>query len=104
MSDGVRAIHLRPGLVQGHICYIVALDALGKVTEVGMAKQEFNKRFPAHRFELLRAMEVEKSEWSVCVCAYARVHVRTRVCACVLHVGGCPYICDFCCLIIEVRS
>jgi len=78
VSDGVRAIHLRPGIVQGHICYIVALDALGKVTEVSVAKQEFNKRFPAHRFELQRAIKVERSEWSVCVC----VCVSVSVCVC----------------------
>ncbi len=70
VSDGVRAIHLRPGIVECHICYIVALSASGETKQVHNASEEFNKRFPKERMELKRALERCKT---VCVCVCVSV-------------------------------
>ena len=57
VSDGLRAIHLRPGIVEGHICYILSLSASGRMDEVNLASEDFYKRFPKDRLKLKRALE-----------------------------------------------
>lgn len=57
MSDGLRAVNLKPDDPSTHICYVMALHASKDAKRTANATTEFNERFPEEREELRRSLD-----------------------------------------------
>ena len=87
MSDGVRAMHLKPSNMKAHVCYIRSLEAAGFKKRATEAIQTFVKDFPEEK-DILRTV-IDPCAWCVCVHLFVIIescHERACVCVCVVDI------------------
>ena len=57
VSDGLRVVHLKPGAVDGYICYLQALNAAGYMDKLSIVSARFYALFPMHRQKLKKTLQ-----------------------------------------------